>query len=240
MVDPGLISDRRFAQSYTAFWQDVMPMSDSFIRSLNLRKGKFAKPLKGTTPPDRRGLVNELGFRLYARWHESGGRHLDEDEIRSIAERARLYVGKLRPLNAADSAPVSDDEISEAFKLAEGIAAFQISHGDASNVTVDPVFRGCGRIQECRGDLLFGDILLEVKAGDRDFRVVDLRQLIVYCVLNYAAENYVINHIGVVNPRNGVFFMESIELVAHATAGKLPVELFSEVLSFISLEAHSR
>ena len=56
-----------------------------------------------------------------------------------------------------------------------------------------------------KGDLISSDALFEIKAGDRFFRSVDVRQLIMYGALNSVSQSYQINRLGLFSiPRVGI------------------------------------
>ena len=93
--------------------------------------------------------------------------------------------------------------------------------------------------QQCKADVLFGETLYDIKAGDRDFRLVDVRQLITYCALNHAVSNYTINKVGVVNPRLGVFFNVGVDELVEGMTGTSAVELFEEITTFLSTDRRS-
>jgi hypothetical protein len=107
-------------------------------------------------------------------------------------------------------------------------------------VIFEPSFSGCGFLNSCVGDVLIGDELYEVKAGDRRFRSTDLRQLITYCALNYAAGTCAIAKAGCVNPRRGTYFVFDLAAIAYAMSGKSAGELFSDIIYHVSSGGISR
>ncbi len=64
------------------------------------------------------------------------------------------------------------------------------THFTIRTIRVSPRFEGCGWLDECEADFLTSNVLVEVKAGDRAFRSIDLRQVLIYCALNFASKKY--------------------------------------------------
>ena len=77
-------------------------------------------------------------------------------------------------------------------------------------------------------------MLWEIKAGDRKFRSVDLRQVIVYAALNRASDQHDIKGLGLVNPRMGISFKAELDEFCLEMSGKPSGELLGEVVYYIS------
>src|SRR5690606_35885981 len=103
-----------------------------------------------------------------------------------------------------------------------------------------PKFSGCGLISECEGDLIEGTCLYEIKAGDRTFRVVDLRQLLTYSALAYAEGALSFSEIGIFNPRRGVAWRKSLEEVCYALSGLRLNDTLSSLMEQFSSVSASR
>ena len=86
----------------------------------------------------------------------------------------------------------------------------------------------------CNGDLLLDDVLCEVKAGTSKFRGRDLRQVLTYVALNFAAEGFPITSICLVNPRTGVWFREDLDRLSMQLAGASSNEVLSEIIRYVS------
>jgi hypothetical protein len=100
-------------------------------------------------------------------------------------------------------------------------------------VVPEPVFPGCGFIDTCRGDVLVCKTLFEVKAGDRLFRSIDVRQLVTYAALNLVSRQHKIHKVGLFNPRVGI-------RAAVEVSGKDAITLLSEIVVAISSGETSR
>jgi hypothetical protein len=107
-------------------------------------------------------------------------------------------------------------------------------------IIFEPTFKGCGFLEASVGDLIVGDALFEVKAGDRLFRSTDLRQLITYCAMNFANKSYQIYRAGCVNPRRGTYFVLDLETLALQLSGKSATELFNDIIYYLSSSGISR
>ena len=100
---------------------------------------------------------------------------------------------------------------------------------DLRKLTFEPRFSGCGIIDECFGDILYEKTLYEVKAGERSFRSIDLRQVLVYCALDYAAGNRAISGVCLLNPRHGVHWYAPVSEIASECGAGGAVELMDEL-----------
>jgi hypothetical protein len=124
-------------------------------------------------------------------------------------------------------------------RFADDFHIFCESNEDAY-ARLEPIFPGCGIIDACRGDLIVSNILFEVKAGDRLFRSVDVRQLITYATLNQISKRFTIEKVGLFNPRIGVSATISVDDLCFEISGKNSIELFSEIAAAISSGEISR
>lgn len=230
-----MITEKRFAQSHHGFWHDLMPMGEHYVRNLNLDTERFSTPMGGESPASTRGLVNEVGFRLFVASVESGVRpaELQPEAISAQHDGARSYIEAFRQHGRSKLPPLDDRDIREGVTLACRLHDFFAGDGVAL-CTLKPAFRGCGWLSECEGDVLRAGALYEVKAGARTFRAVDLRQIMVYCALNFASKQFNIDAIGLANPREGVFFVDSLEGMCEAVAGRSSVEILGEIVEYIS------
>ncbi|MEW6386742.1 MAG: hypothetical protein AB1491_04410 [Thermodesulfobacteriota bacterium] len=183
-------------------------------------------------------MVNELGFRFFKENHE--GRKLTNRKVKEIWEVVRTYI--LRITRSEDTIirePISKGELSEALEIANSLALFFSGNGEGS-LTFWPEFPGCGIIHQCKGDILQGRRLVEVKAGDRTFRLTDLRQVLTYCCLDFASKKYDLLDIVLINPRRGLFHETLITKLVTECSGTTAVDFFSNMIEFISSEEPSR
>jgi len=236
-----VISERVFAQQFTAFWQRTTPSAGQFTRYVNSQKTIFQCPLRARARPERRGFVNEVGFRLFMDAIEKGS--VRGDEYRRRAEkRATEVTHFLSGLPGGNGPPVAEwdeQELYEAAMIANRLCLYFGGQPAEGELILQPRFPGCGIIDECNGDVILGRTLYEVKAGARDFRQTDVRQVLIYAALNDASHAYDLSHIGLLNPREGVVFREEIERVAQAVSGGSAASLFTDIVEFLITQGTS-
>ncbi len=233
-----MISEHKLASAYSSFWRITLPFSEAFTRRMNLATKPFAQRYELGVPSERVALVSEMSFRFLGR-ALSGSADIDRSSIEDAAQEAWLYISRF-PDSGSLSSP-TDTEITEALTLSGRLERFFRTEGAGEPpLIVSPLFRGCGLVDNCAGDMLVGTTLYEIKNVDRNFRIVDVRQLLVYCALNAEKPRYTIDSVGLVNGRSGRFYRVGLELLALDLAGSSAADLFADVVTFISSESASR
>ncbi|WFU71964.1 hypothetical protein [Bradyrhizobium sp. CB2312] len=106
--------------------------------------------------------------------------------------------------------------------------------GMGGALLIEPSFPGCGMIDAGKGDLIYSNALYEIKAGDRLFRSVDVRQLITYSALNYVSKRFQIDSLGLFNPRVGVSATIPVDDLCAEISGKQSSDLFFDIVAAIS------
>jgi hypothetical protein len=230
-----LISELTFSREYGSFWRSITPTSEAFVRQVNLGLSeRWYRPLAGETASARRAFVNELGFCLFREL--AGGvwrgrewvRPSDRDAVvQAAVGEAWRRVGSLAKRAGADRLGVEAGELREAMSLAGRLQAY---FREAQDLIIEPTFAGCGVVDECRGDLLADSILTEIKAGERPFRSVDIRQILTYLALNHAApEPKAILEICLLNPRLGLAFKTTVQDLCFNVSGLETSQLLDSV-----------
>jgi hypothetical protein len=237
-----MISERVFASNFTSVWQGLTPTSEIFVRRINAGLYERVFPhLDSAAPPERRALINEAAFTLFVRY---GGKLVSRSPLSSLevvecVTAARRTIAHLDRLRSSYVAALDDIEGTEAIAQATRLADF-FSVQRREQITFNPDFPGCGMIDACHGDVLVGGALYEVKAGDRRFRSVDIRQLLVYMALNYQARRHDIGRLGLFNPRTGVSFEASLVEFCFEVSGQAPPDLFADIVRAFSSGEMSR
>lgn len=150
--------------------------------------------------------------------------------VRSSGQlRIHDYVENLTPAEIEDACE-QHDRMMRVFTVNVSI----------DDVVPEPVFAGCGFIDTCRGDVLVETTLFEVKAGDRLFRSVDVRQLVTYAALNLASRQHEIRQVGLFNPRVGIRATVDIDELCFEVSGKDAITLLTEIVVAISSGETSR
>lgn len=232
-----MISERKFSNSYSSFWNQILPTADSFVRRLNLACRRFTVPIDSIVPVngDKRAVINELAFRLFK--EKANGKDLSNAAKTELEGKVRLYIERLSP-NILKIEALSQAEQIEAEELENALFAYFQSL-KLTSLSFWPLFNGCGWLNACKADILCEGKLIEVKAGDRYFRITDIRQIITYLTLNFNSHQYTIDHIALVNPRKGLEFETSVEIFIESCSGRKPVDVFSDIVDFVSAEVRS-
>jgi hypothetical protein len=129
--------------------------------------------------------------------------------------------------------------VAESEMLADSLSMY-FGRTDLSAVKFWPVFKGCGQLDACRADIISGCNLIEVKAGERNFKITDVRQVITYLSLNFNSGQYPIMEIALVNPRTGLKFECGVDMLIELSSGRKAVDVFSDIIEFISAETGSK
>jgi hypothetical protein len=101
-------------------------------------------------------------------------------------------------------------------------------------IVMQPRFRGCGILDSCYGDILAGSCLYESKMVDRNLRSADLRQLLIYCALNYRSHQYNIDRVAVLNVRRATVYEFAVDSLARRAARKSAPKVFHQIADFVS------
>jgi hypothetical protein len=64
--------------------------------------------------------------------------------------------------------------------------------------------------------------------------MIDVRQTLLYCALEFAAKAYDIRDICLVNPREGTYFTESLIHLCDLVAGRSATEVLGEIVEYVS------
>ena len=239
-----MTSETAFAQSFASTWRLLAPATDLFVRKINTmyREREFA-PLRSVVAPERRGLINEAGFELFrirrVAWFRNFG-EAKREVMAEAVESAKATIGRIERMDPNDVVVPSDVEEAEIALLAERLQLFFSRVAERESLEVQPKFPGCGIIDTCFGDVRFGDALYEVKAGDRNFRSVDVRQLMIYAALCKSARMQPLRRMGLFNPRTGFSFCISLDEVCLEVSGTGSEELLAEIIRVISSGDTSR
>ena len=200
-----MISEIDFIRNYTSFWRTISPLSEDFVKSINvLVLNRYETPLQSDVSSSRRALINELAFEVFSR-SIINNKSVDAivDAIEDISLEVSAYLSNLRTSSPQFNSELSVDEMEEISKLSHRLIAFFTSKKD---IVIKPKFDGCGKLNHCFGDVFADGVLYEIKAGGRRFRSIDLRQLVVYNSLNQFSDKYEIKELGLYNPREGFHF----------------------------------
>ncbi len=227
-----MISVTELSRHYASLWKRTFPFINKLVRKLNLQKTTFFEKLESDIDASRRALVNEIGFRVFEKSVEleiNSIDDIDESTVKTISEKSCQYISGLEKTDSIELPNSSEND--EAIELAKRTKQFFNDYEKGSSLVVSPLFLGCGAVSSCFGDVLSGDTLYEIKAGEREFRVSDLKQLLLYCTLNFSNHNEDIQHIALVNPRLGIFVKLSLKESVELSSGKSVADAFYELIN---------
>lgn len=225
-----MISETRFARSYSSIWRELTPTLELFVRKANLRLVEREWiPLVSDIAPGRRAIINQVAFQTLKGSFSSSTTLADR--LAWIEARENISAAELILVGTNT---FSDSDIGEIRTLSRRMCR-NLMIDQPYPVSLEPTFAGCGVINECRGDALSSTLrFIELKDGDRPFRSYDFRQLVLYAALNMNQGGGVANEFQIINSRRGVSVTVPFTQFASESAGQSPVDLLSEVIRAIS------
>lgn len=235
-----MISEHDFANGYGSLWYNLSPMSDGYWKVENMLVERVFRPIASRSDVRMRGVVNEAAFRAFCTLQADVSlvdRARAMSAVDSNAPAAFDYVGRL-----ATRLRPTHSEFDEHCRRESAHLALRLLYyfRRTESIILRPVFRGCGLLSACEGDLIEGDCLYEIKAGDRAFRISDLRQLLIYSALAYAAGELKFRRIGLLNPRTGSAWVRTLDQVCSAIAGAKAADTLSSLVGTFSAASVSR
>jgi len=233
-----MISERKFSNSFSSFWNELLPTADSFVKRINLSLRRYCLPTnsKLETNRDRRAVINELAFRFFMCLAKRKDLSM-EDKVK-LSIKVSKYIENFSP-NIHIDLPISEEELSEAESLVTSLSLYFLS-SNINELIFWPTFKGCGKIHSCKGDIMDSGKLIEVKAGDRNFRIIDIRQVITYLSLNFLSNQYAIENVVLLNPRKGLSFETTVDFLIEGCSRRKPVDVFADIIDFLSSELLSK
>jgi len=239
-----VISERTFAQSFSGFWSELLPLlTPAFVHMVNKTykrniwdgRDRPVEKLAGSGDPS---FTAEFSFFLAKISHEMG---LDVEDIVSdqhlvarAAREARREIDRYEgweSVGASDA--LADVNQMEALALAKNYAHFLRQRERSGLVLFNPKIPGAGFLSSCEADLSIGDSLFEVKTVSRNLAGKDLRQLLIYLALQAATGERQWRSAGFFNPRRANFHeFEVDDLILRMSGGKPALEVFHEIVRF--------
>ena len=118
MVDPTMISEKKFVESYSSFWRTLLPLGEPVVRAVNKNVEQFASPMNDLVGKSRYSPVSELSHQIL---EEACLQFLSVDQlelskIKEIAERTTAHISAISKTQAL---LFNDEEITVAQKWAE-------------------------------------------------------------------------------------------------------------------------
>lgn len=233
-----MITELSLIRSYSNYWKSLFPGGEDYVRLINSALGKKVHDsIQIEDKPQRRALINNVSFNIF---ENLISKNIDINDFNVIEPNSTFLKGvikeeKIKLSNLRYGTDLSTMVSKTDLKLIKWLANSLLNNYISKDgLVIRPKFRGCGLIFEAEGDILYNSTLTEIKAGDRNFGIHDLRQLYVYLALNYACKSYDIRKIELFNPRTGVLWREYIDVVSNNIAGAPTLEILNEIIDFIS------
>jgi len=239
-----MISEKEFAGGFTAFWAECLPLlNPQVLAEFNLmgtplaegRRG-LVKPLASAGDSSNNDVIAETAFGLFAASVKVGKDVLtlaqDQALIKGIGDSAIERILGLRGYWMTKR-HIINTPTDQAVELAKRLEDFFAARPDERPITIQPRFKGCGVLDSCYGDILAARKLYESKMVARNMRSADLRQLLIYCVLNYCSQQYKIENFAVLNVRRAIVYEFSVDYLARRVSGRTAPELFHQIADFL-------
>lgn len=225
-----MISETYFCANYGSIWRALTPSMEEFVRRVNLSGyDRFWQPIPSSSDPAKRGLINESGFQLFSAIFDRA-QAIQPANFDNLIDAA---VAAAKSSISLENQPDLDaDDIEEAKEIATRLLRY--FGKTPASVSISPNFNGCGIVSNCRGDVVADDTIWEIKSGNRNFRSIDFRQLLVYSALDYANNGRRLKRIGLLNPRTGLTFETSMDVFSYEISGLHASEVFERVLFSVS------
>jgi hypothetical protein len=227
-----MISPANFAKGYGSFWNTIFPMADALIRAINLDYERFAPDAdKGFySDPKRRAIINETAFELARmRWPNAEADLTLMDSAFAISAETMLRIDPSSNIEYP-----SDTEWHEVEFVVGRLMQFFRSQSLGTALVFSPPVPGCGFVDGGRADILVDSVVFEVKSGERNFRAIDLRQVLTYAALMNMASPNRISSVALLNPRRGVYYRADCDDICAAAGGAPSAYCFSQMVGFMS------
>jgi len=234
-----VIDAATFSSTYNAFWNEATPTVEHFVRRINIKHlERFYVPMK-PEGSGRKAVIAEFAFSLFVEHVRSEVEPKDRSKQRVDAwaeteRRLRPFLGQGIDLTTSLS-PIENVEVTELERRLIGFFK-----RDRIPTRTRPLFLGCGFVDASEGDILTSSTLFEVKTVERSFRSSDIRQLLTYAALNFAAQGSEIPGVGIFNPRRGVAFEFPLRELCNEISGRSVEDLFSLIIQVFSSGELSR
>lgn len=238
-----MISELSFIRTYNSFWKSIFPGGEDYIRLINSTLGKsFAQQIFFEDQPFRRALINNVSFSFFELIINRNLSILEFDKLTDTSDLLKMSIANeikiLSNLRFGNMLlpMVSGNELLTIKIIAKRLVE---QYSLKFQLIVRPAFKGCGILFEANGDIYYNGTLAEIKAGQRSFSILDLRQLYTYAALNNLNKEYEIIEIELCNPRTGFLWREYIDVVSENISGYSTIEIFKEIITFISEDNRS-
>lgn len=222
-----------YIRNYSTYWNELLPGSNKFIKDINLNSKKSKSKEANIEIEDRadfRYLISDFSYEFFIK--------IVEDfklvtYLTNLNSRHKIFKNIMAEIVLKEKGfKFTKPEIEIIRTITSRI---YLKYGSKNKLRTKPKFKGCGIISEGEGDLSYSNTLVELKAGERNFRIGDIRQLLIYCTLQHSEDSSkAFKYVELYNPRMGLFWRSSIEVLVLEIAGCSSTELYNEIINHIS------
>lgn len=192
-----MISEISFIKNYPSFWDEFTPNSRDLVIEINSQSDNFGHFSHISFDEAKfRSINNMIAYKRFELLYQEQNVDID------------LIFQELKPvIELLPRTNIENYEINNPIniKAIDQISLNLYFFYQEKRITFNPLFKGCSFLSECKGDLLYEFTLTELKAGDRKFTIEDIRQILVYILLNFLSKQYIFENIELLNPRTGQY-----------------------------------
>ncbi len=199
-------------------WRTHCPMLDGLARALPDMLRTYADPVDADPVNLSPSDAAQIAFELFRLWAESE-RRISEPAAREILE--------------AGGASATDQDLALVVGLATNMRALGRRLRLSGRPSVRHQLPACGVIESAHCDAMWSDVLVEFKAVRRTLGVRDLRQVLLYGILSWAAAGYRPDSAVLVNPLSGEFVKLPFQQLSFVVSGLPFDELSHDIADYL-------
>ncbi|MDN8270749.1 hypothetical protein QZK55_05365 [Acinetobacter baumannii] len=226
-----MISEITFAKDYTSFWNNLLTNGKNYVRLVNgtLITDTHKPFIKDSNATNLVAFVNLVSFKLFQK-------SLKSNDCLSQLEIDHICVDAANQLKVFSS--FYKNFIIPDFNVIKEEVDFITNHLNIryseKDIKISPFFPGLGFLNNSEADLLFDKTLVELKSGERKFKLIDFRQILIYLTQNhFSKEPIELEYIELFNPRMGIVLEERIDEMIYQLSALTPVEVYEEIQYFL-------
>lgn len=210
----------------------LSPLSEGFIKRINVHGRREGGVIKPSDAPSRNAYVNEVAFQLFvvAAHASVPVEEVAEHRVDAICRYVVDHLHFMGSAKRSEFGPLSADELQETQQIGERLLRETKRYG---MILPRAKLPGLGRMADCCCDIICDDVLYEIKSGGRNFRSTDLRQLALYSTLNYYGGTHNVRRLCLYNPRQGVRIVVNVNDFCAHFCGLSPAEMFHRISYFL-------
>lgn len=241
-----MITEKTIASVFSEFWSEALPLlTPSFVRIFNeaycehladIPLSKFAN-IEISNKVEKHDLVAEFAFCAAETVHNSGITMTElVDDKKLFYDTYRRAVMFLKRYQSDDYIiALNKHEITETLKIAEQYDHFfKYLKLTNNQIIFRPQLKGSGFLGSCTADLSADDTLYEIKTVTRNISGKDIRQILIYLLLQSSNDEKMWTHAGFFNPRKAEYYRFSVDhLIYKTSGGRSKSEVFDMLTNFL-------